>query len=1463
MIRNKTLKKLISFITIWACIITCLFVVSGNGRIRKVKAETGSDHFKVSEYISTLFTQDNGLGSNEVNCVYQSASGYIWVGTDGGLYRYDGNEFKVFNLWDTEKADVYCINDLFQDSQGRLWIATNNYGLFYKKGNEMHHFSSDYYNGIKTINDVCETENGIIFVAASNGLFRVNEDSLVLTPEDYFPDKNIRKITYFNNKVWGIDGGNQLFNISFSGDGASIVRTEKTENFGIEELTCLIAGEDAIYAGSVSGEIIKVTELSNVTEYASGNYGINDMYFDKDTLYVCTDNGLGYIGNDSVYRNIQNLKVDSYISSMIVDYEGGIWLSSSRNGLLHLAMSKFTDFTSRNNLPEYSVNCIKVIDGNRYVCTDEGLYIINTQNKLEKNELTDVLKGVGVSDIIKDRNGNIWVATFRRFGICKWNGKDEPQFLGRVNGLPSNTINSLIELHSGKIAAATSEGISIIDGANVENYTVNDGLDYPNITSVIETDDGKIIAGSEGGGIYVISGKNIKNYNTKNGMTSDMVTCITKGESGYYIGTDNGITFYGDTVRALSSIDFSNNVYDVVPSGDTVWVIGSKGVLKTNEAELLGTSGISSRYYVRGDGLVRTVNGSSKSAVDSNGVLYICCTSGIETMNTENIKINTAPPKLTVSEIDVDGKVYSFDEIGGNLTIPSKTNKITITFGVLTYVNRENLEVSYNLSGFDKETIRISGNAPMQAQYTNLDGGEYTFYLSAVNADGVQSEKAMTFTIEKEFGFFERRSVKVSIIALAVLLVSLAVFVFMKLRKVLLGKNKELEMLVKEHEDTVKTSTAKNDYLANISNEIKIPINAIINLAENTMNSGARTTEEQENLKNIVIQSTDIIDKVDGIIRLAKLESGRENSINAPYSITTLVCDLSDRMINMIGDKPIKFFVELGKDIPDILIGDFEKIKSVLMYLLDNAQKYTREGSITLTVDCYKYSDPKNERLYSLVFGVADTGIGIRKDRLDHIFEVYNITSNKQESGYPGTGIGLAIAKKLSDVMNGSIDVESTYGVGSTFTFSIIQERPEGSIYQTNVNADVIELVSMEEAEQMWTPDVSILFVDDVELNTTVAAGIMNQMEIKCDIASSGINAIDMVMNNEYDLVFMDMIMPVMNGTDTMKEIRELNDEKFSSLPIIAMTENVISEDRQKLIEEGFTDVILKPLDKRNLATMIMNNVDRSKVKYRTSDMSQYIKESRYSEGLEKLSLKLDVAKVLEKIGGNINVYNKMLSSFYTRNKNVEEELRLKFHEDYRGFRSRVHAIRTSSGNIGAVGIVNMVSTIEAAVNIGNKTYVSDNLEDFLEMMQDTVDAIGEYVLFVETRQGISDTEFAANKVEEENRVVEEKVKEAKEEKSKEEKAEEDKGVEEENVDDDEKEILQESDLMDIDGLMLIDKYAKDENIEKIREEYDKLMMITYSSDDKDFLDVLGENIKEENYENISELVHTYLDLKS
>ena len=1423
----------------------CLAFVSPSDR-KGVSAETTNDKELVTNYISTIFSQDNGLGSNEVNCVYQTASGYIWVGTDGGLYRYDGNEFKVFNLWDTEKADVYRINSLFQDSTGRLWIATANYGLFYKKGNDMQHFSADYYNGIKTINDICESEDGTIYVAGSSGLYTVDEDTLVLTEETKLSGNNISDISFYNDRIWGISNGTELFTLSRSADGESIKRDITAESLEIEELSAMEVGENCIYIGSVGGDLIRMETLSEYEKLQSASYGINSLYKFEDNLYVCTDNGLGYLDKHGIYNNIKNLSVDSYISSMIVDYEGNIWLSSTRKGLLLMARSKFKDYSSGfSKIPKTSVNCIRYINSCKYICTDEGLYIIDPLNRMETNSLTDILNGVGVNDVMIDRKGNIWVSTFRRYGVIMYSRNGTTKYFGRTSQLPSNQVNCTYELSSGKIAVATSEGLGIINGDTLESrFTTADGLENANITAIAEDSKGRILAGTDGGGLYIIDNNRITSYTTEQGLTSNVISCITKGESGFYIGTDNGITYYGDTIRALSSIDFSNNVYDIIIKQDNVWVIGSKGVLKTTEAELLGASGVTGRYLAKGDGLTRSIMEGSSSLLDKRGILYICCVDGIETLDTSDIKINVSAPRLTVSEIDVDGKIYSFDELGGNLTIPAKTNKITITFGVLTYVNRENLKVSYMLDGFDSEPVVISGNMPMQAVYTNLEGGEYKFTLSAVNADGTESENLMTFTINKQKGFFEKKIVKISIFVLAGLLILTAVYVFLKLRKAVLGKNKEIERLAKEHEDTVKTSTAKNDYLANISNEIKTPINAIISLAENTMNSGApRTAEEQENLKNIVQQSNGIINKVDGIIRLARLESGRETAISAAYSLTTLVCDISDKMINLVTGRPIKFFVELGNDIPDVLIGDYEKIRAVLMYILDNAQKYTREGSITLTVDCYDYSDAKNGKKSNIVFGVTDTGVGIRKEKLDHIFEIYNINSNKQEAGYSGTGIGLAIAKRLAEVMGGDIDVESTYGEGSTFTFSLLQDRPEGSIYHTQVDADVIEMVSMEEAQQMWTPDVSVLFVDDTDINATVATGVMNQMEIKCDIASSGITAIDMVMNNDYDLVFMDMIMPVMNGTDTMKEIRMLGGEKYTELPIIAMTENAVNEDRGKLIEDGFTDMIVKPFDRRTLATILMNNVERSKIKYRTSDMDQYIRESRYSEGLEKLSSRLEVSRILEKIGGNIDVYNKLVSSFYSRNLNAGEELRTKFESDYRRFRNRIHGIRTSSGNIGADDVLTMASTLEAAVNIGNKTYVRDNLPVFIERLQETVTAIGEYLEFIDASKGMTDAEFAEHAAPES--------------------AAGNKSKDGEDVTDVIHEKAEVSETIDQNILLEIGRKAAECDSDGIKKEYEKLCGVTYTGENVDFMNALRESIEGDDFSTIADMVDTYINLKS
>ena len=172
-----------------------------------------------SEYKQLVYNQDNGLGSSEVNCIYQTQSGYIWVGTDGGLYRYNGVEFKLYNLWNTDKADVYYINSLYQDSQGRLWVATNNYGLFRIHGSDVYHFSDEYYNGVKCVNDICEDDKGVIYVATAYGIYTVDEQKDTLVRNEILAKHNVKGITLAKNKIWGIYNGNTIFSITSEGKG--------------------------------------------------------------------------------------------------------------------------------------------------------------------------------------------------------------------------------------------------------------------------------------------------------------------------------------------------------------------------------------------------------------------------------------------------------------------------------------------------------------------------------------------------------------------------------------------------------------------------------------------------------------------------------------------------------------------------------------------------------------------------------------------------------------------------------------------------------------------------------------------------------------------------------------------------------------------------------------------------------------------------------------------------------------------------------------------------------------------------------------------------------------------------------------------------------------------------------------------------------------------------------------------
>ncbi|MBO4863446.1 MAG: response regulator [Eubacterium sp.] len=1456
-------KKSCLIILAVACILTCLFGVKSD-----IFAEGLSGN-----YMQTIYNQENGLASSEINCIYQTQSGYIWVGTDSGLYRYNGSRFELYNLWDMDKKDVYYVNSLFQDSRGTLWVGTNNYGLFSISagGGTAKHFSNDYYNGVKTINDICESKDGKVYIATANGLYYYDGPSENLVKVDDLSDINIQGITSSDSTVWGISNSNTVFSVSSKGK----IHTSVSEDMTVEELTTISSDDNGnIYIGTAGNDIIKLKDWNDYELLFSSYGGINDIYMVGNRIYVCTDNGLGYLKSDSLFVVESGLEVNTNITDMIVDYEGNFWFASKRSGILYMSRSKFSYFSKSYNLGEHVTNCICKYANRFYIGTDEGLDIVDSSGNKVFTELTEYLDGISISDIEFDSAGNLWIATYRRYGVLKVDLKGDFTSFNRAKGLKSNLINCLYIMQNGSVAVGTEEGISIISksGDIIKNYDYSSGLEYPNILSLYQDENKTLYAGSDGGGLYLIKGDEITAYDEDDGLTSNVVTDFAQGEQGIWIGTNNGLSFYNGTFRSISNIDFSNNISDLLSYKNTLYILGSKGIIYATEDELLRTAPLTERYYSTGDGLESSITANSKNCLVGNNVIYICTGKGVLTFDPNNIYINEIPPKITVTDVDYDGNIIHYNQTGGSVSIPADTQRVEIDFGVLSYFNRENIKVTYQLIGFDNEPQVLYGNDNLQAVYTNLDGGNYTFTVSATNGDKIVSDDTLSFQINKTLGFFEKRLVKILFAALIVLSILVALSTTIRLRRKFLGKNKELEDLSREHADALKTSTAKTDYLANMSNEIKLPINAMISKANGMIKDGTVDENTAGELRTIIEKGEDVLSKVDETILLARLESGAEEVLSDPYSITTLICDISDNMLNKLAEQPIKFVVDLGENIPDILIGDFDKIKSILSIILDNAIKFTKEGSITLSVDCYDYNNEKND--VNMIFSISDTGTGISEERLEHLFEIYYVDESKKTLMSTGNGISLTIAKSLTDLLGGDIEVESTLGAGSTFTISFMQKRPVEGDSKIPFNENTVERVSREEAERMWAPDLRILLVDDVEISRNVALDVMSSLDIRVDTAASGLSAIDMVMNHDYDIVFMDIAMPVMNGIDALREIRELSEEKYLKLPVIAMSEDVIGKNRQEIIDEGFSDVVLKPFDITVLAGILVRFAEPEKIKYRTNDVTQYISDSRYSVGLKKLEDYFDVVTVLEKIGGSIDVYNRILNTFFNQYKDAAEDLSFRFKNDYRGFRNRIHNIRNGCQNIGAIEASEIALGIENAINNGNKSYVKESLGIMIDSLAVINNYIKEYLEFVNTVKGMSDVEYAEMvKKSNAERNTETLTSETENLTAKEDISNdiEDNGeIPEEEFDEydeyEEDEIPYEAEKTNIISIGKLRKmreatYIEDINV--IKTIYADVCTGEYGSEDIDFLNVLGESIEKKDFVEINELLGTYISLKS
>lgn len=370
-----------------------------------------------------------------------------------------------------------------------------------------------------------------------------------------------------------------------------------------------------------------------------------------------------------------------------------------------------------------------------------------------------------------------------------------------------------------------------------------------------------------------------------------------------------------------------------------------------------------------------------------------------------------------------------------------------------------------------------------------------------------------------------------------------------------------------------RANQAKSDFLSNMSHEIRTPLNAIVGFSQ-ALQEENLPPQAQDEVKDIVMASETLLDIVNGILDISKIEANKLEIVSTEYSLQAVLDELVSLSKARLGEKPIEFRCVFDPSIPPYLYGDKVRVKQVVLNILTNAIKYTKQGFIE-----FKVSSIQKDGVCRLIISVEDSGIGIKAESINKLFTKFERLDIEKNNTIEGTGLGLAITKKLLELMGGQIVVQSVYGKGSKFTIALDQK------IVTNPTA-VVETKTVVATSKLDLTGKKILVVDDNMINLKVASRLLKDYNCLVDTANSGFDCIDKISNGaSYDLILMDDMMPKMSGVETFHKLKE--NENFH-IPTVALTANAISGMKEKYLQEGFQDYLAKPIEKTELYRVLV-----------------------------------------------------------------------------------------------------------------------------------------------------------------------------------------------------------------------------------------------------------------------------------
>ena len=496
--------------------------------------------------------------------------------------------------------------------------------------------------------------------------------------------------------------------------------------------------------------------------------------------------------------------------------------------------------------------------------------------------------------------------------------------------------------------------------------------------------------------------------------------------------------------------------------------------------------------------------------------------------------------------------------------------------------------------------------------------------------------------------------------------------------------------------DAIAANVAKSRFLANMSHEIRTPLNGILGM-DTMLLEECEDDNLKEYARNIQSAGQSLLSIINDILDISKIEAGKLEILPVEYELFPVINDCYNIARVRAESKSLSLQVMVDPNLPSYLCGDEVRIRQIINNLLSNAVKYTEKGKITLYIT---YETLKQNKIM-LMIEVKDTGIGICEEDLAKLFNSFTRFEEKRNRNIEGTGLGLNLTKNLVEMMGGNIGAQSTYGKGSCFTAKIpqmvINPEPVGDFKKR-----CQQLINTYETQRksLVAPDAQILVVDDVEMNLKVIKGLLKKTHMQIDTAQSGMECLEYVKNKRYDLIFLDHMMPEMDGIETLQQMKLLTVNSNNNTPVIMLTANATRGAKKEYMKAGFTDYLTKPFQEEDLQEILAKYLGEKVIR---EDFMQCLEE------ITELDIQTGLSYCMNK-----EFYEEMLKEYVKADKTAKIE---QFFEaaDWDNYRITIHSLKSTSLTIGAVSLSEEAKALEMAAKNGDESYIMSHNQAVIE----------------------------------------------------------------------------------------------------------------------------------------------------